>query len=348
MDQVAPPDRVEHARRGDEVAVEDFQQRQERAEQDQLRDPVRAERSLEGDLGPYVTGDNLLPRVHVGDDGDDENVEEEAGDERGIDRPAEIARIESGLGLLGSFGDRLEAGHEIRHDLQHQENRQPRRLPGCEQRQHVRRRSLGKPEQREDRERHEQAERHHVLENPARLDAAVVDAGHQRREREADREARCVDRAAADRVELVAVERREDPREQIAGGDRFPRTHNRVGQHHRPAGGEADRRRHHAFGIRDLRAGILDPLDQPAVGVRDRKEQQAAEQKTKDAAGGTAARQPVVHQHEPADADHRAEPEREVFDGAEAAVQTLARHQYLSRSSTGRPSFWGMTMNRLS
>src|SRR5438045_2883566 len=71
-------------------------------------------------------------------------------------------------------------------------------------------------------------------------------------------------------------------------------------------------------------AGILDPLHEPAVGVRDRKEQQSAEQVAEDSTEGAAAREPVVHQDEPADADHRAEAEREVLDGGQAAVQPLA------------------------
>jgi len=179
----------------------------------------------------------------------------------------------------------------------------------------------GEAEQREDRERRQQAERHHVLKDAARLDAAVVDAGDQRGEAEADREPRRINRAPADDVQLIAVERREHAREKISGRDRLPRTHDRVRQHHRPAGREADGRRHHAFGVGDLGARIPDPLHEAAVGVRDRKEQQAAEQEAEDAAGRTAARQPVVHQDEPADADHRPETEREVLDGAETAAK---------------------------
>src|SRR3977135_3205235 len=44
------------------------------------------------------------------------------------------------------------------------------------------------------------------------------------------------------------------------------------------------------------------------------------------AAARPAAPQPVVHQDEPADADHRAEAEGEVLDGAQAAVQLCFRH----------------------
>ena len=63
---------------------------------------------------------------------------------------------------------------------------------------------------------------------------------------------------------------------------------------------------------------------------------------------GSAAREPVVHQDEPADADHRAESEREVLDRGKAAVQAFARHQYRSRSITGGAPPWGITMKRLS
>ena len=58
-------------------------------------------------------------------------------------------------------------------------------------------------------------------------------------------------------------------------------------------------------------------------------------------AARSAARQPVVHQDDPADADHRAEAEGEVLDGAEAAVEpfALGRHQNFSRSSEGAAIF---------
>ena len=46
---------------------------------------VRAERPLERDLGAHVARDDVLPRVDVGHDRDDEDVEEEAGDQRRVD-----------------------------------------------------------------------------------------------------------------------------------------------------------------------------------------------------------------------------------------------------------------------
>ena len=138
---------------------------------------------------------------------------------------------------------------------------------------------------------------------------------------EADGEPRRVDRRAGHRVQLIAVERRKDARQQVAGGDRLPRAHDRVRQDHRPAGEETGERREHAFGVRDFGAGVADALHHPAVGVGDRKEQQAADEKAEHAAAGPAARQPVVHEDDPADADHRAEAEREVLDRAQAAAK---------------------------
>ncbi len=289
--------------------------------------------------------DDLLPRIYVGHDRDDDHVEEEAGDQRRVNRGGEVARVEAFVRFLRSLGHRLEPGHEIRHDLHDQEDRQ--RHAGCarawKQRLHVGHRSAREPEDGEDDERGEQPEGHHVLKHPARLDAAVIDDRDQQRQSEPDPQPRRIDGGAGNRVELVRIQAREHAREQVPGGHRFPRADDRVGQHHRPAGGKAEERRHHLFGVRDLRAGVLNLLDQAAVGVGDGKQQQAAYQETEHAAARAAARQPVIHQDEPANADHRAEAEREVLDGAETAAQphgslrppgSFDRHQYLKRSRT--------------
>lgn len=190
-----------------------------------------------------------------------------------------------------------------------------------EQRFHVGGRAAREAEQRENGKRRQQPERHHVLKDPARFDAAVVDDGDEDGERQADRESRRVNRAAADRVHLVAVERGEDARQQVAGRDGFPRTDDGVREDHRPSRRVAGEWWKDAFGVCDFGAGVANPLHQPAIGVRNREQQQTADEKAEDAAGGAAARQPVVHQDEPADADHRAEAEREVLDGAQPAAQ---------------------------
>ena len=128
-----------------------------------------------------------------------------------------------------------------------------------------------KPSSGEDRERRQQPERHHVLEDAARPDAAVVDDRDERGQREADGEPRRVDRAAADRVEAdtssapgtrapADCRSRPPPHGQTIAYDRIivqpaPKL---------TSGGNTP------FGVGDLRAGILNPLHEAAVGVRDR------------------------------------------------------------------------------
>ena len=228
--EIAAPDRVQHPRRRDEVAVENLQQRQERPEQNELGDRVRAERALERHLGPHVSRHDFLPRVDERHHGDDDHVEQQSGEQRGVDRCREVSRIEPGARLFRAFCDRLPSGHVVRHDLHHEENREPdsARARLREERLPVRGRAAGKAEQREHRERGEQAERHDVLKDAARSDAAVIDEDDEHGERQADAETRRVDRTAGDHVYLMAVERREHTREQITGRDRFPRAHDRV------------------------------------------------------------------------------------------------------------------------
>src|SRR5262245_18968748 len=125
VDKAALPDPEEQPGRGDEVAVEDLQQRQERGEDDDARDDGRAEGPLEGGLGAEMPRDELLPGKDVRRDGHDRRVEEDPDGAGENDRAAEVARIEPGPRLLGFLADRLEPGHEVRDDLEDEEDREP-------------------------------------------------------------------------------------------------------------------------------------------------------------------------------------------------------------------------------
>jgi len=75
-------------------------------------------------------------------------------------------------------------------------------------------------------------------------------------------------------------------------------------------------------GHRDRQLGrVRESRHEPAVRPRDREEENAPDQETERRPARTSALQPVVHEDEPADADHRAEAEREVLDGAQPAAQ---------------------------
>ena len=177
--EIAPPDRVEHARRRHEVAVEDLQQRQERAEQDQLRDRVRAERPLERHFGARRGPTTICCHGYdVGDDRDDDHVEEQRRRRARVDRLREVARIEARLAPppIPWRPTRTRSCSTGRSAAPGKSTATRRRRPACENSGCMLARVAAREaEHGEDRERRQQAERHHVLEHAARLDAAVVD-----------------------------------------------------------------------------------------------------------------------------------------------------------------------------
>jgi hypothetical protein len=77
-------------------------------------------------------------------------------------------------------------------------------------------------------------------------------------------------------------------------------------------------------------------LHETAVGVRDRKEQQAAEQEPEDAARDHA-RQPVVHQDEPADPIIEPKPKVKYSTVLRLPCRRSPRHQYFAKQH-GPPS----------
>ena len=166
---------------------------------------VRPERPLECDLGPHVARHDLLPRIYVGDDGDDDHVEEETGDERGVDRLREVARDRS---RSRASSDPLAT--DSKPVMKYGTICRTRKIdssapadPGCENNGCM---FAGVPRAKPSSVKIANvASRPNVITSwntPARLDAAVVDDGDQRGQREADREPRRVDRRAVDDVEL--------------------------------------------------------------------------------------------------------------------------------------------------
>jgi hypothetical protein len=188
----------------------------------------------------------------------------------------------------------------------------------------------------ERRDEGQERESQRVLEDRTQPDAPVVEERDERREQEADQQAGGVDRAARHRVERVRAENREDPGEEIAARDRLPGADDRVGQHHRPSRREAEEGRKDILGIGHLRARVGNPADEPSVGQRDRREQQAADQETEDGACGTASAEPVAHEDDPPHADHRAEAKGEVLDGGEGSLEAFGGHGRCRSVTPGR------------
>ncbi len=164
------------------------------------------------------------------------------------------------------------------------------------------------------------------MNGPAGANGGVeIDEADARGQRETGDQPRQRDCLPGHRVEHDLVHRREDPGKQVPDGHGLPGTDDRVGQHHHPPGGEADAARENALGIGDLGAGIGYRAHQPAVGLRNRQQQQRAAEKPEHGAARAAPAQPVIHDDEPADADHAAKPECEVLESAEGAAQASRR-----------------------
>ena len=98
-----------------------------------------------------------------------------------------------------------------------------------------------------------------------------------------------------------------------------PWADNEIGERHHPSGGEADGSGENGRRVGDLARGIGHRDYKLSVDPADRKQQRAADYESEDCAERTAAEQPVVHDDEPADANHGAPSECEIVCGAEFA-----------------------------
>jgi hypothetical protein len=83
---------------------------------------------LECDGGHKFFAGELVPRGDECDCGDDAGVEECADDNGHPDGAEESLRAKVWAGFFGGLADGFESGHEVGDDLNHQENRDPRRV----------------------------------------------------------------------------------------------------------------------------------------------------------------------------------------------------------------------------
>ena len=130
---------------------------------------------------------------------------------------------------------------------------------------------------------------------------------------------RKIDWASGDAVDLDGIERRDDVAGDAAYGHGLPGADDEVGEHHHPAGGEADGAGESGRGVGDLARGVGHGGHQPAINPADGEQQRAADGEAEKGAQGAAAEEPVVHHYEPADTDHGAPGQREVVGEAEFA-----------------------------
>ena len=112
------------------------------------------------------------------DRSDDAGVEDECRRRSPSRWREKISRAEIGAGFFRGFAHRFEAGHEIRDDLNHQQNRDQRSVG--EQRLEVSGRAAADAQRHKDDEERERAEAGPVLKGGAEADAAIIQHREQR------------------------------------------------------------------------------------------------------------------------------------------------------------------------
>jgi len=310
----------EQARGGGEVSVEALEEAEEGHEENELNGPVLAEAMFEGDGGGEAFAEEGLPGSDVGDGDDTHGVEKSADAESEADglHVACLAKIR--VGFFGVLGDGFKTGHEIRNDLQREEN--GKEWSGVKCGMKICGSAAEGAYNEESEEDQEDHAGHGFLEIRAEADTAVVDGGEKQSERDTEDETREENGLAVYAIELERIERGENVGGNFTEGDGFPGTDDEVSEKHHPAGEVADDRRKNLSGVGGFAGGVGKALDPLAVHIADGEQNNSADGKTERSARGTATAEPVVHKDEPAGADHGAESEGEVIVEAKFASES--------------------------
>src|SRR5580700_216062 len=275
IDEAAASQGKQQAAGGYEISIEAFEKREQCRRQDCVDDPARADGALESYGGHELVVGQFVPGSNKSYGGDDDCIEKNADQNGHPDGLEKSLPAKFGRGLFGGLAYGLESGHEIRDDLQHQEDGNQRLM--SEEWREVVQRALAYADRDKNDKQGEGAEGCPVLEGGAEADAAVVQGGEQRREAETDDQVREVNRASGDAVDLDRIERRNNVTSDAADGHGFPGADNEVGEHHHPSGGEADRAGKSCRGISNFSGGIGHGGDQPAINPADGEQQRAAD-----------------------------------------------------------------------
>src|ERR1022692_1175575 len=144
-----------------------------------------------------------MPWSHECDSGDDDCVKENAYQDGHRDGLEKFLTAKLGSGFFGRLANGFEPGHEIRDDLNHQQEGNQWRV-GEEWRK-VARRSFACADGYENYEQGERAEGCPVLEGRAEADTAVIQCSEQRGEAETEDKVWEIDGASGDAVDLDRI-----------------------------------------------------------------------------------------------------------------------------------------------
>src|SRR5271168_589920 len=128
VDQATASQSKEQAAGGYEISIETFEQRQKSRGQDYIHDPARAHRPLESYRSHELVVGQFVPGSNECYGGDDDCVEKNADEDGHPDGFEKSLAAKFRGGFFGGLAYGFEAGHEIRDDLQHQQDGNQRRM----------------------------------------------------------------------------------------------------------------------------------------------------------------------------------------------------------------------------
>ena len=187
-----------------EIAVEDFEQGQQRGCKDDADDPARSYGVFEGNRCHELLAGKVFPGGREPDSRDNNGVEEDSYDDRHGDRDEKLRALKFWAGFLGSFAHRFVSCHEIRNDLHDKQNGYQRGVR--EERRQV---LSGTPADARCDENYEEgnsAERCPILESGAEADTSIVKQGQEGCQRKTNKQVRQVHGTPGNAVQLDGVE----------------------------------------------------------------------------------------------------------------------------------------------
>lgn len=222
--------------------------------------------------------------------------------------------------FFSGFGNGFKAGDEIGHDLQGEKDGSERGV--AEGRLEICGGAGARANEDEEEKYAEDARGGPALKRGTGADATIVEESEEQSNGQAKNQARKKNGLAGDAIEFEGIEPRKNVGGKLADDDGFPWTDDEVGEKHDPAGEIADERRKDLRGVGRFAGGVGKATNPLAVDVSDGKKKDATEAESKHGAERAATCEPVVHENDPAGADHGAKAESEIVGEGEFAGES--------------------------
>src|SRR6266851_9331240 len=204
--RLAPAERKQKAAGCNEISIEALKQAKHRSNEDETNRPLRSHHLPKrgGSCEPFAK--QSLPWRHIRNGRDDSHIKRRADKERQHYGSEKVPRTEFFVGLLGGLGDGFEPSHEVRNDLQHQQNRNQRCCGKAGMK--IASRAVQGACYRDDGEENQHRSRCQNLESGAGPNTAIVQRGQEQRHYYSEQETRQKHRLVRDAIYLERIQGR--------------------------------------------------------------------------------------------------------------------------------------------